>query len=328
MTIFEFSQEFSDEQSCINRLRQIRENEGIICKHCGGLLHRWLENRQCWECTNCHARQTLKSGTVMENTNLSLLAWFRAIALFVNTKKSISAKELQRQLGLKRYQPAWELSHKIRKAMGKRDENYQLAGSMEVDEGFFKTCEHPKNYENRNHEITKETPVEQLTKRGRGSDEQSAVLIMVESTPVDKPAKGQKSNKIGYIKMKFLSRQDSKTITPILMESIKMESDILTDGYPAYNKINEHFQEHRVTVIKDKNLLNEHFPWVHTIISNVKRLFLGIHHKIGKGYLQLYLNEFCYKFNRRHLHKGMFDRLLVACVSSKHESLYTMRSCG
>jgi ribosomal protein L37AE/L43A len=147
MTIFEFDNEFRDEISCAEYLKKLRETEGIICKKCGCKEHTWLENRKIWLCRNCRTSKSLKSGTVMENTNLPLLLWFRAIALISMTKKSISSKELQRQLGLKRYQPAWELSHKIRAAMGKRDEDYWLEGNIEIDEGFFKTYEYLKRFE-------------------------------------------------------------------------------------------------------------------------------------------------------------------------------------
>jgi len=328
MTIFDFSNKFRDEKNCADHLREIREHEGISCKNCGISEHRWLEKRQVWECKKCHSRKSLKSGTVMENTNLPILLWFRAIALFSMTKKGVSAKELQRQLGLKRYQPAWEMEHKIRTAMGKRDEDYVLEGDLEIDEAFFKSCEHSKNYENFEQENEPNSENVKKTKRGRGSANQSPVLVMVESKPAEIPKKNSKANKIGHIKMKILEYQDSKTIVPILKQCVNGNSCLHTDGYGAYNEISVFFQDHKVTTIKDKTLINEYFPWIHTIISNAKRLLLGIHHKIGKGYIHLYLNEFCYKFNRRYIREDLEEHLLIACVNCPHRSIYTVRSCG
>jgi transposase-like protein len=266
----------------------------------------------------------------MENTNLPLLIWFRAVALISMTKKSISAKDLQRQLKLKRYQPAWEMSHKIRAAMGKRDDDYWLEGNVEVDEGFFKSCEHPKKFEinSEDQKDTESSEKNEATKRGRGSQEQSAVVVMIESVPAEKKKKNKKANKIGYLKMKLIQRQNAQTIVPVLKNSINFDSAVQTDGFRAYNDLCNHFEKHQVTITKDKTLTEEYFPWVHTMISNAKRLFLGIHHKIGKGYMQLYLNEVCYKFNRRYMRENLVYSIINACINCPAKPVYTMRSCG
>lgn len=86
---------------------------------------------------NCHSRQGLRAGTVMENTNLPIRYWLMAIHLMSVTKKGFSALEMQRLIGHKRYEPIWYMMHKIRRIMGKRDDAYQLSGHIEIDEGFF-----------------------------------------------------------------------------------------------------------------------------------------------------------------------------------------------
>lgn len=92
-----------------------------------------------YECKKCSFRTTLRSGTVMHGSKLPFRYWFIAMHLLTSTKKSFSAREIQRQLSHKRYQPIWGMLHKLRQAMGKRDELYQLGGSIELDEGFFST---------------------------------------------------------------------------------------------------------------------------------------------------------------------------------------------
>lgn len=67
-------------------------------------------------------------------------------------------------------------------------------------------------------------------------------------------------------------------------------------------------------LIIPKNEGHKMLPWVHTVISNAKRLFLGFHHSIGKQYLQNYLNEYCYKLNRRNFKSDLFDRLVLAGI--------------
>ena len=73
----------------------------------------------------------------MQNSNLSFLVWYKTMFLLSMTKKGFSSKEIQKQLGLKRYEPVWAMVHKLRKAMGKRDERYTLEGMIEMDEGYF-----------------------------------------------------------------------------------------------------------------------------------------------------------------------------------------------
>ena len=103
----------------------------------------------------------------MHGSKLPFRYWFIAIHLLTSTKKSFSAKEIQRQLGHKRYQPIWEMMHKLRIAMGSRDDHYQLAGQIELDEGFFST-------------IIPDEEKDKPLKRGRGSQKKTKVLVMAE----------------------------------------------------------------------------------------------------------------------------------------------------
>lgn len=113
--------------------------------------------------------------------------WFITLHLLNSTKKSFSAKEINRQLGHKRYHPIWHMVHKLRQAMGKRDGEYILAGRIELDEGYFST-EVP--------EQEKDQPL----KRGRGSQKKSKVLVMAESEMVEPTKKGHKPRRVAYIK--------------------------------------------------------------------------------------------------------------------------------
>jgi len=81
--------------------KEQRDKEGVICNRCGGSQHYWLKNKCAYQCKSCEARQTLKSGTIMENSNLSFLVWYKTFCLMSATKKGFSSKEIQRQLGLK-----------------------------------------------------------------------------------------------------------------------------------------------------------------------------------------------------------------------------------
>jgi transposase-like protein len=274
---------------------------------CNGSTHRWIENKSQYECSNCGNRTTLRSGTALHGSRLPFRYWFIAMHLITSTKKSFSALELQRQLGHNRYEPVWLMLHKLREVMGKRDEEYQLANVIELDEGFFST-------------IASDADKDKPLKRGRGSQKKSKVLVMAESIPVDgQTTKKGKPRKVGHIRMIVINDLKAETIKLLVEKNIEEKSIIDTDNSNSYSKFKDIDIEHRPQIIpKDK--VNEILPWVHIAISNAKRLLLDIHHDIEPQYLQSYLNEYCYKFNRRYFGDKLFDRLLIACVSYKNNN--------
>ena len=135
MNLFSFNAHFGDETTCREHFKSQRDQEGVTCARCGSMEHYWIKSRWSYECKHCHHRTSLRSGTVMENSNLPFLVWYKTIFLLSATKKGFSSKEIQTQLGLKRYEPVWSMVHKIRRAMGRRDSCYTLEGMIEFDEG-------------------------------------------------------------------------------------------------------------------------------------------------------------------------------------------------
>ena len=126
MKLIEFSKHFPDEESCEQYLKLVREKQGIVCTKCGCTKHYWNKALMSWICKECHHQTTLTSGTVMQGSNLPLMYWFLAIHLMTSSKKNIPALEMQRQLGHKRYQPIWEMMHKLRSVMGLRDKKTNI----------------------------------------------------------------------------------------------------------------------------------------------------------------------------------------------------------
>jgi hypothetical protein len=175
-----------------------------------------------------------------------------------------------------------------------------------LDEGFFST-------------IVPEQEKDKPIKRGRGSQKKSKVLVMVESVPIEgETTKKGKQRKVGHIKMIVIDDLKADTITPIVESNINEKATIDSDNSTSYVKLKDVVMKHNPVIIpKDK--VCEILPWVHLAISNAKRLLLDIHHDIEPQYLQSYLNEFCYKYNRRYFGEKLFDRLLIACVSYKNE---------
>ena len=312
MNLLEFVNQFPDEESCKSKWREIREREGVVCPKCGCKEHYWKGDKEMFECKHCGHRQSLKANTIMHGSQLPLRYWFIAMHLLTSTKKSFSASEMQRQLGHKYYRPIWAMMQKLRNAMGKRDDRYMLGGEIELDEGFF-TVEPPEGRDG------------VALKRGRGSQKKCKVLVMAESEHVEpekKPKKkSAKPRKVGHIKMKVISDLKADTIDREVKGNIDRESKLGTDASTSYVHLGNLVSGHRPQVIPKEEIGNL-LPWVHIAISNAKRLLLDIYHDITPEYLQGYLNEFCYKFNRRYFKERLFDRLLIACANCKNEFRY------
>ncbi len=312
MNLLNFINQYPDEDSCKLKLKAIRDKEGVICHRCGGTDHYWKSDKWQYECKHCKTRTTLRSGTVMHGSQLPLRYWFVTMHLLTSTKKSFSSLELQRQLGHKYYEPIWAMVHKLRMAMGKRDSQYTLSGQIELDEGFFSTELPPEE---------KDKPL----KRGRGSQKATKVLVMAESKKVEgKTTKKGKPRKVGFIKMHVIPNLKAETINEQVRTGITKESTLITDDSTSYTDLRKIVAKHHAQVIPKKQV-GEILPWVHLAISNAKRMLLDIHHNIKPEFLQGYLNEFCYKFNRRYFGEAMFDRLLIVSATSKNEYRYRIR---
>ena len=302
MKLLEFTKHFPDEQSCKVAFKSYRLQQGVFCRKCGSTSHYWKKNREQWECKNCKHRTTLKSGTVMHGSKLSFQYWFIAMHLVTITKKSFSAKEIQRQLGHKRYEPIWAMVHKLRSVMGLRDQEYQLKEEIELDEGFFETVS-----------ITRDQS--KPLKRGRGSQRQTTVLVSVESKEAGDKYNAKKHGKkkqVGSLKMKVVESLKKENITDAVKASVEKDTKIVSDKSTSYVDLDKDFEVESKVIPKKQ--ISKVLPWVHTTISNAKRLLLDVHHRIDDDFLQNYLNEFCYKFNRRYF-DNLFYRLMIAAVS-------------
>ncbi len=310
MKLIEFIAQFPDELSCKSFFKQKREQEGITCKKCGSKAHYWLQSKEMYQCRNntCRFRTSLKSGTVMENTKLSFQYWFLAMHLMTATKKSISSLELQRQLGHKYYEPVWAMMHKIRRVMSKRDDLYKLNKAVELDEGFFSIA-HVLEVD----ELTGK--IEKL-KRGKGSQRKAKVLVMAsfDRVPMQKQKKHKQKTKVKYIKMKVVEDLAASTINTEVSKSINPDAETITDDYKSYNKLSEVVRKNTVYNMAYTEV-EKVLPWVHKAIANSKNLLKAIHHCIWGDYLQNYLDEFCYKFNRRYFGTNVFERTIIAAVS-------------
>jgi ribosomal protein L37E len=298
MNIINFINRFPDEPSCIEFIKNQRLEQGVICKRCLNSKQYWLENKKSFQCASCGFRTSIKSGTVMENSNLPIRNWLLAITFISATKKGFSAKELQRQMGLKRYEPVFKMYHKIRVVMGKRDDFYKLEDMVEYDEAFVEKAVDKKTKAN--------------LKAGRGSQKQSTVAVMAESTILEDINTGKLEKSCRYFKMKKIKNLEAKTAEDIIKDFVDKDTVLQTDKSTTFTNLSNCIDIH-VKEISGTNEGKFNLKWVHIAISNLKK-HLQTYHMITERMMQNYLDEFCYKLNRRYFGQKLFDRLIIASI--------------
>ena len=138
MKLSEFYKHFPDESTCSNILKCIREVQGVICKKCGGVEHYWKKDKKSFECKECNYRTSLKNGTIIEHSNLPLKYWLSTIAYLNIVGEKISALELQKELGHKRYEPIWLMLKKINNSSETDNLLHKISDYIQVDEDGIK----------------------------------------------------------------------------------------------------------------------------------------------------------------------------------------------
>ncbi len=264
----EFEEVFNTEQNCIDYLVSVRWPHGFECPICGS-IRSWKKSNNRFECIDCHKETTVTNGTIFHKSTKPLLVWFHAIWWMVAQKNGVSAKGLQKILGLGSYQTAWTWLHKFRRLMILSSRT-KLKGVVEVDEVLVggKTS----------------------GKRGRGAEGKSLVVVAVEVL----------GRRTGRTRMAKISDASSKSLIAFIEENIEPSSIIITDGWSSYNELSEKGYQHKVQKATVKDEDEEVLPNVHRIASLLKRWLLGTHQSyLNKNKLEYYLDEYVFRYNRR-----------------------------
>jgi transposase-like protein len=286
ITILEFQNRFNTDEACREHLFKIRWPYGPVCPVCGGKAFYKIAKRNVYECKRCSHQISLTAGTIMHGSHTPLRKWFWAIYMASQDKRGVSAVRLQQELEVS-YPAAWLMLHKIRKAMGDRDAWYQLSGIVEMDETYLGSSKRDG-------------------KRGRGTEK---TVIQV---GLSKDEQGYPE----YIQMEVIENIQAETLRDFAVRTIKAGSTIYSDAYRSYHKaFSETSYDHRgkKTAIKENP---EHLRWVHRMVGNAKTGIMGTYHGLGPKHVQRYLNEFCFRTNRRWFGGQLFNRLLNACMST------------
>ena len=287
ISFFEFTERFNTDEACRNHLFQIRWPKGFVCPKCLNTNYYLIKQRNRYQCCNCRYQASVTVGTVMDRSHISLKKWFWAIYLVSTDKRGHSATALQRELGIC-YKSAWYLLQRIRTAMLDRELDYMLSGLIEMDDAYLNG------------------PGDGGGKRGRGT-EKAKVVVAVSLDDKNHPE---------FVKMQVVDRLDSDTLGAFAEMNIENGSTISTDAYSSYNQLKKDGYNHLPKVFNPKED-SEHLKWLHVIVSNAKAFIHGTYHGLDKKHLQFYLDEFCFRFNRRFNIGELFNRLLFCCTDAE-----------
>ena len=265
-------EQFGNETKCREYLEALRWREGMQCPRCAHKQTTKIANREQWYCIACHYNFSVTAGTIFNDSHLPLTKWFLAAYLLCESKKGMSACQIQRTLGVS-YKTAWYLCHRIRAAM-KEVNPEPLDGVVEIDETYVGGKVHGKGALGRSLK-TKEVVIG-IKQRGG--------------------------------ELRFFHAEDVKagTLAKYIRENVSDDVDvIMTDDFPSYPRALDHSGHSR-----DKHKTINHTSGIYvdgdittngieSAFSLLKRGIIGTWHKISAKHLAAYLDEMTFRFNNR-----------------------------
>jgi len=280
LTTTQFFRQFPDDESCLNHLFNVRFGQGFTCPSCERPSNWYrIKAERAYSCQWCgyHLHPTV--GTPFEQTRTPLQLWFYAIHLFTTTRHGVSAKELERQLGVT-YKTAWRMAGLIRQHMADVDGNIPLGGP-------FKRVE------------VDETYVGGVMEGGQGGKGKSVVFGMLERG--------------GDLVVQVVPNRQSGTLMPIIRQNIRPHTEIHTDEHRAYGGLGTMGYWHKSVNHAREEYVSPTGTTVNAIEGfwrHLKSSIAGTHISVSAKYLNRYAKEFEYRFNRRNDAASMFPELI------------------
>ena len=280
LTVTEFFSQFPTDDACLEHLWQTRYGDEVECPKCGrvGKFYR-LSKEPAYSCPRCGHHIHPMVGTPFEKSRTPLQKWFYAMYLFTTTRHGVSAKELQRQLGVT-YKCAWRMGREIRKYMAKVDGETPLGGAVEADEIY----------------VGGHRP----GKPGRGAKNKTVVFGMLERG--------------GDVMANVVPNVSKRTLYPIITENIERGSTVHTDEFGTYRGLGREGYKHKAVSQKRGEYVSgdSHVNGIEGFWARLKLSIRGTHVHVSRKHLQKYVKEFEYRYNMRTSPDRMFDRLLAA----------------
>ncbi len=283
MTYSRFLELFPDNDACVDWLKARMYPDGSECPKCGKVtkFHR-IASRAAYSCQYCRHQVYPTAGTIFHKSTTSLQMWFWAIFLMSSTRCGMSAKQLEREIGVS-YPTAHRMFKQIRTLLADDDE--QLTGEVEMDEAFFGGVR--KN------------------SKGRKVGPKTAVFGAVERG--------------GRVITKIVPGVDAGSLGAQYRKYVLPASTVFTDEYVGYKDLHRTFQRHHRVNHSTGVYVNGnvHTQTIEGFWSLVKNGIRGTYHAVSTEYLQSYLDEYSFRFNRRNGRDPIFWAILDRAVSSR-----------
>jgi transposase len=288
-----FQAKFPDDAACLEWLKSRLYPNGIECKNCKRVTkHHRVASRPSYCCDNCGNHVHPTAGTIFHKSPTPLTTWFYAIYLMSATRCGISAKQIERETGVT-YKTAWRMFKQIRTMLA--DENAGPIGGknskgVEVDESYFGGT--------------------RRVGRGNYRKHKTMVVGMVERK--------------GEVRALTAERAAGPVLLPMIKEHVLPKSVVFTDelvGYEGIPNITDRGYVHRRINHSEKVYVvgDVHTNTIEGFWSLVKNGLRGVYHSVGKSYLQSYLNEYSFRYNRRFDTQPMFLSFLHQISKSEEQ---------
>lgn len=295
MNLFELFQSFQTQEQALEYLEKVRWRGHPECPYCkDNRVYRHASGdraEQRWQCQNCRRAFAVTVGTIFHGTHVPLKNWFLVLGLMLNAKKSASAYQIARDIGMRR-PTVWSMMHRARIAMAEDpSQNALLHGIVEADETYVGGK--PRKGNSRKDD--------KPNKRGRGTKKAAVVGVVERGGRVI-----ARVAKKGELSTKGLSKFISKYVDTAA-------SLLITDEFSGYRTMGQTMRHatinHQVAYADGKVHTNN----IEGFWAIVKRAWYGQHHHYSRKYMQLYISEACYKFNNRKKAET-FDGMIAAMV--------------
>jgi len=297
MNILDFQKMFPNEAACLQYLERVRWPNGFTCSKCAqtGEPFRIPKRLRVLKCRSCHYETSITAGTVMHRSKTDILVWFWAAHLVSTQTPGISALELQKKLGLDRYETAFQMLHKLRSAMVRP--NRDRIGEkwpLELDIIY----------------------IGGKTKSGiSGKTNQVPVIIAVElrqrevRDPTTKKIKQRAL--AGRVRLQKLQNKTAMGVNQFAQNCIVPGASIVSDDGTEFSSLLKLGYNHQPVPMRgDKLKMNSTLPMISVVTANLKTWIDGAFHGVTKKHLQAYLDEFMFRFNRRFYRAVSFRSLL------------------
>ena len=309
LSAIDFQDRFRTEEDCLDHLEKLRWPKGFRCPNCEHDVGYRLTSRRLIQCAVCRRQTSLTAGTIFHKTRTPLRHWFWMIFQMSHDKGGASSVRLAKQLCMFQ-STVWNQLQKLRHAMERRDENISLAGYIELDEAIIgpqarKTGRRRRDKNNKKGPRLKK--LGRLKKSGGKRKTQTEVVVMVE----------RENAKAGNLAMRVIY----KTTRVDLQEAVELrvqdnQQTFKSDAIQSHFAVKDLGHKLKALKLSGTPAACDELPVVHRAISLLKRFLMGTYHGVSSRYLQRYLSEFCFRWNRRDADHKLWQSLLrAACFA-------------